>query len=279
MRQFRPSLIGFISITLLYLSSHFPPTNAVHVGRMAAAKVTSTKESSVLNELKETIKKQKAEIASLKKQQKSKAPSSVGHGAHGGGGDILDEELHSYLQKPFFQLAMHRIGWLSIFLGSLSLTAIIMNGFEHTLSRQIELAYFVPLLAGHGGNTGGQTVGTILSALSSGSIQASDAPKVIAKEAMSGLTVGMLLGAVVGPIVHFFMGISIHVSTVIACTLPLLSTIAATLGATIPFVAIWLGLDPSVIAGPAMTSFVDVSGLMAYFIIANYIFHLFGLEL
>jgi len=246
-----------------------------------APKATKTemKESAVLSELKETIKRQKAEIASLKKKQQTKAPSSAGHGAHGGGGEMMDEELHAYLQKPFARLAMHRIGWLGLFLASLSLTALIMNGFEHTLSRQIELAYFVPLLAGHGGNTGGQTVGTVLSALSSGSIQVSDAPKVIVKEAMAGLTVGMLLGIVVGPISHYLMGISEHVSVVIACTMPLLSTIAATLGAVIPFVAIWCGLDPSVIAGPAMTSFVDVSGLMAYFMIANYIFMLFGLEL
>ena len=64
------------------------------------------------------------------------------------------EEIAGYVAKPFYAVAMSRVGWLSIFLGSLSLTAIIMNGFEHTLSRQIELAYFVPLLAGHGGNTG-----------------------------------------------------------------------------------------------------------------------------
>jgi Mg/Co/Ni transporter MgtE len=47
----------------------------------------------------------------------------------------------------------------------------------------------------------------------------------------------------------------------------------------IPFVCVLLGLDPSVIAGPAMTSIVDVTGLMSYFLIANQIFKLYGLEL
>ena len=70
-----------------------------------------------------------------------------------------------------------------------------------------------------------------------------------------------------------------HVSAVIVCTLPLVSTIAATLGSTIPFGCLALGLDPSVIAAPAMTSFVDVSGLMSYFLIANQVFRLFGIEL
>lgn len=242
---------------------------------MAPKSATKDNASAVLNELKETIKRQQAEIASLKKK-KTAPPASHGHG---GDVDISEEELDSYLTKPFFSLAMQRIGWLALFLASLSLTAIIMNGFEHTLSRQIELAYFVPLLAGHGGNTGGQSVGTVLSALSAGSIHVKDAPKVIGKEAMSGLVMGTILGIVVGPIAHYGMGISEPVATVIALTLPFVSAIAAFLGSAIPFTAIWLHLDPSVISGPAMTSFVDVCGLMSYFLIANSIFNMFGLEL
>lgn len=154
-----------------------------------------------------------------------------------------------------------------------------MNGFEHTLSRQIELAYFVPLLAGHGGNTGGQTVGSVLSAMSSGSVTTQDALQIIKKEAMSGMMVGLLLGSLVGSLAHFVGGISSHVSTVVFCTLPLLSTIAATLASSIPFVCKMVGLDPAIIAAPAMTTFVDVSGLLSYFLIANQIFQWYGLEL
>jgi cation transporter-like permease len=248
-------------------------------------------ESAVLRELKETVTKQSKELDSLRAQvrqapgsssavvvAKRPASSSSSH-HHGAPSNDSEDELHAYVNRPFYSLAFKRVGWLSFFLASLSLTALIMNGFEHTLSRQLELAYFVPLLAGHGGNTGGQTVGTVLSGLSAGTIQPQDALRVITKEALSGLMVGTILGAMVGPVAHFGMGISYHVSTVILCTLPLVSTIAATLGSAIPFACVALGLDPSVIAAPAMTSFVDVTGLMSYFLIANKVFHLFGLEL
>jgi cation transporter-like permease len=251
-------------------------------------------EAAVLRELKEIVQKQALEIVELKRNQQqiiqisggaaagstSTTSSHAHHHHHGGGAaDLNPSELSSYLQKPFYDLALKRVGWLSIFLASLSLTAVIMSGFEHTLSKQIELAYFVPLLAGHGGNTGGQTVGTVLSALSSGSLTKNDAPAVIAKESMSGLVVGTILGILVGPISYYIMGISMHVSVVILCTLPLVSTIAATLGAAIPFFCVWAGLDPSVIAAPAMTSIVDVCGLISYFLIAGKIFHLFGIDL
>jgi hypothetical protein len=123
--------------------------------------------SSVLNEFKETIQKQKTEIALLKKQlQKSSSTTSGkssggGHGAshsnhhhHGSTGQNSLDDLAVYLLSPFYRIAFKRVGWLSLFLCSLSLTAVIINGFEKTLERQLELAYFVPLLAGHGGNTG-----------------------------------------------------------------------------------------------------------------------------
>ena len=243
-------------------------------------------DAAVLRELKEIIRKQANEIKLLKQQQSPGAiaatettavAASTSH--HGGGEAITMEEIATYLYQPSNKLATKRVGWLSIFLVSLSLTAVIMNGFEHTLSKQIELAYFVPLLAGHGGNTGGQTVGTVLSAFSAGSITLKDAPAVIMKEATAGLIVGIILGSAVAPVSHYLMGISMHVSVVMLCTLPLVSTLAAALGSSIPFLCLWLGLDPSVIAAPAMTSFVDITGLLSYFMIANYIFHLFGIEL
>mmetsp|Transcript_36968 Transcript_36968/g.66506 ORF Transcript_36968/g.66506 Transcript_36968/m.66506 type:complete len:300 (+) Transcript_36968:231-1130(+) len=247
---------------------------------MAPKKGASTKNneesSSVLRELKGTIQSQAAEIDRLKKAlSTTKAAPSGGH-AHGGGSsdNILDYKTKSYLS-----IAYERVWWLAIFLWSLSFTALIMSGFEHTLSKQIELAYFVPLLAGHGGNTGGQAVGTVLSALSAGVITKKDAYRVVAKEAMSGLVMGLILGVFVGPICHYVMGISQHVSTVVSVTMPLLSTIAAFLGSSLPFICVILGLDPTVIAAPAMTSFVDVTGLLCYFLIANKIFQLFGMDL
>ncbi|KAL7541982.1 hypothetical protein ACHAWF_007057 [Thalassiosira exigua] len=243
----------------------------------------ASESSSVLRELKDTVRSQAAEIERLKKElSAAAAPSSAAGGghAHGHGPPASDnEDILAYKSRPFHAIARSRVGWLAVFLASLSMTALIMNGFEHTLSKQIELAYFVPLMAGHGGNTGGQAVGTVLSALSAGAITRKDALRIVGKEAMSGLTMGVILGAFVGPICHYVMGISTHVSTVVSVTFPLLSTIAAFLGSSLPFACVVLGLDPAVIAAPAMTSFVDVFGLLCYFLIANKIFRMFGLEL
>lgn len=243
--------------------------------------------ASVLGELKERIRSQAKEIDNLKAElasgggdTKSKSQGGGGGGGgHGGECELTEEELTQYLNDPFYKVGMQRVGWLGIFLFSLSATALIMNVFEQTLEKHIELALFVPLLAGHGGNTGGQTVGTILSALSAGTVKVSDAPRVIWKEAAAGIMSGTILGTIVSPIAYKILGVSFHVATVLFFTLPFVSMVASTLGSIIPFLCVLVGLDPSVIAAPAMTSLVDVAGLMGYFIIANYVFKFYGLEL
>jgi cation transporter-like permease len=293
----RQQKIGILQL-ILGLSSHYFTTAAIHqppkqiLTLNSVRTMKSSDESTVLRELKETIRRQAVEIESLHQKLKQStaavAPYESNriniatnvHGGHtGGGGTAAIDEITQYLHRPFYHIASQRVGWLGLFMISLSLTAIIMSEFEHILSQEVELAFFVPFLAGHGGNTGGQSVGTVLSALSAGIITIKDAPNVIAKEAMSGLSMGLILGSIVGPLAHYGMGISQHVATVLWCTLPLVSTIAATLGSTIPFACLAMGLNPSVIAAPAMTSLVDVSGLLSYFMIASRIFKSFGVKL
>lgn len=57
-------------------------------------------------------------------------------------------------------------------------------------------------------------MGAVLSALSSKSVDVKDAPKVILKEALSGVMAGSILSLIVAPTAHFVMGISKHVSIV-----------------------------------------------------------------
>ena len=118
-----------------------------------------------------------------------------------------------------------------------------------------------------------------MAALGSGSIRRSDAYRVVGKEAASGLVGGTILGIMVSAVAKYGMGISDHVSMVVLLTIPLISAMAGTLASGLPFVCLGFGLDPTVIAAPAMTSAVDVAGLLSYFLIANRVFRYFGLEL
>lgn len=140
----------------------------------------------------------------------------------GGGNGNTNTFIGNYNDDSVWQLVVERGGWLAVFLISLSLTSVVMSEFEHTLAEHIELSYFVPLLIGHGGNAGGQTVGTVLGALSAGDVHLCDWPRVVAKEGLAGLGAGTLTCGAMLPLLHV-MKISKHVSAVVLVTLPVLT--------------------------------------------------------
>lgn len=59
-------------------------------------------------------------------------------------------------------LVRTRWGWLLAFFGGLMIAAVVVEAFENVLKQHVALSYFVPLLIGHGGNTGSQSNATII---------------------------------------------------------------------------------------------------------------------
>jgi len=154
--------------------------------------------------------------------------------------------------------------------------ASVLADFEALLARELELAFFVPLLIGHGGNSGGQVVSTVIRALGSGAATLRDAPRVVAKEALAGVMQSLVLVCALAPALHLGMGISLRVTTVVSLSLPCLGLLANTLGSALPFAVTYFGRDPAVIVGPLMTTSVDSLGLSLYLLIATVCLNLMG---
>lgn len=217
----------------------------------------------------------------MRKRPTKAPPEPVQVASSGSNGGNSPSEITSggdYNATSITKMVLNRGGWLNVFLLSLSLTSVVMSGFEHTLAQQIELAYFVPLLIGHGGNAGGQTVGAVMGAMASGHVKLKDWPRVVARECVTGLGAGTITCAALIPLLAI-MKISRHVSVAILVTMPVLTVFASGLGAVLPFIASALGADPTIIAAPAVTTIVDVGGLLAYFLISQLVFGAFGLKI
>lgn len=161
-------------------------------------------------------------------------------------------------------MVLERTGWLAFFLCGLLLCERVMHAFEALLHNELELAFFVPLIIGHGGNSGGQAVSTVIRAIGRRKPTPSEAVRTVCREALAGFIQSVLLGLAVGPGLHYGMGTSRDVSAVVALTLPMLGLFANGMGALLPYLVSWGGLDPAVIVGPLMTTLVDTIGLAIY---------------
>lgn len=198
-------------------------------------------------------------------KSKTKAAGSEPRSSSGASSEAKD-----YVAASMLTVATSRMGWLVFFLFGLLLCSNVMHGFEALLAREIELSFFVPLLIGHGGNSGGQAVSTVIRALGSGAAKLSDAPRIIFKEVCSGVFTACFCVCFLAPVLSNFMGISDRVVMVVSLTLPCVGLLANLLGSSLPFAITALGKDPAVIVGPLMTTSVDSLGLMLYLGVATW---------
>src|SRR5882757_2641537 len=110
-----------------------------------------------------------------------------------GGTEALNEP---YLDIPLLKLFRKRIGWLVIlFLGEM-LTATAMGYFEHDIAKAVVLALFIPLIISSGGNSGSQASTLIIQAMALGEVTVADWWRVMRREIISGLMLGITLGVI-----------------------------------------------------------------------------------
>ncbi|WP_158796639.1 magnesium transporter [Pedobacter sp. L105] len=189
-----------------------------------------------------------------------------------GGTQALDEP---YLDMPIFGLFKRRIGWLVVlFLGEM-LTATAMAHFEADIAKAVVLAMFVPLIISSGGNSGSQASTLIIQAMALGEITIGDWWRVMRRELISGLLLGLVLGTIgfirifawtlfsnmYGP--HWMLiGITVGVALV---GVVLWGSLA---GSMLPLLLKKLGADPATSSAPFVATLVDVTGLIIYFSVA-----------
>ncbi|WP_186324378.1 magnesium transporter [Microbacterium paludicola] len=172
-----------------------------------------------------------------------------------------------YLSTPIRRIVRSRVVWLLVLAVGATLTVQVLSVFEATLEQLTVLALFVPLLIGTGGNTGNQAATTVTRALALGEVRPRDLLRVLTRELRVGLCLGFLLGALGFGITALVYDWQIGV--VIGGTLLAVCAVAATIGGIMPVVARVIRVDPAVFSNPFITTFVDATGLVIYFVIAR----------
>lgn len=176
-------------------------------------------------------------------------------------------------QVPYFQTSMvrvvrSRVTWLVLLFVAETATGTVLRHFEHSLQRVVALSFFIPLLIGTGGNAGSQTVSTVIRALALGEVRLKDTLRVLWKEASTGLVLGLLLGTIAFVRAQMW-GVPMDVAGCVGLTVLVVCAWANTVGSLIPLGAQRVGIDPTVVSGPLITTLVDASGLFLYLTIAH----------
>jgi magnesium transporter len=173
-----------------------------------------------------------------------------------------------YFENPILRGVRKRIGWLLLLFVAQTFTGTVLRHFEHELAAVVALSFFIPLLIGTGGNSGSQTVTTIVRGLAVGDIKLRDFGRVFLREAGSGVLLGLLLGAV-GFGRALLWGSTMPLAVTVGVSILAICAWANAVGATIPMFATLIKIDPTVMSAPLIATLVDATGLFIYFAVAK----------
>jgi magnesium transporter len=193
-----------------------------------------------------------------------------------GGMEALDEP---YTTIPLMRMVKKRATWLIIlFLGEM-LTATAMQGYNGEIEKAAILAMFLPLIISSGGNSGSQATTLVIRAMALGELKLRDWFRVVRKELLSGLSLGLILGTIgvfrisLWQYLHIFDYGKYHWLVALTVGSALVGVVlwGTISGAMLPFLLRRCGLDPATSSAPFVATLVDVTGLVIYFNVALFI--------
>jgi magnesium transporter len=184
-----------------------------------------------------------------------------------------------YMKTPAWGHFKNRSPWV-IALAILGLVSgFIVQSFEGLLLQFAILAAFMPMLADTGGNTGSQSATLVVRALALREISPRDIFRILAKEFQVGILLALLLGIIAyGRVILLGIGSTLPkqyslsaIGLTIALALGLQVVTSTMIGALLPLAAARAKFDPAVVASPALTTLVDITGLLIFFSTAKWL--------
>jgi magnesium transporter len=193
-----------------------------------------------------------------------------------GGTEALEEP---YLDISIPRLLRKRGIWLILlFLGEM-LTATVMQYFQQEIETATVLALFIPLIMSSGGNSGSQASTLIIQAMALGELTIRDWWKVMKRELISGLILGLILGSIgffrimIWQQYHLFDYGEYWdlVALTVFITLTGIVLWGSLMGSMLPLLLKKLKLDPAASSAPFVATLVDITGITIYFSVAYFL--------
>ena len=185
-------------------------------------------------------------------------------------------EIEPYLETSIWGMVKKRVPWLVVLLFLGTITTNVLAHYESIVLGAAFLFIFMPVITQTGGNVSNQSSALMIRGLATGEIESEDMWRILLKEMVIGLLMGLITGAAIffrgvlfPPEITIFQGIAIAISL---CFVVVFSTV---LGAFAPLLIHKMGFDPTVMSGPLLSTFIDVCGLSIYFEITKIILQKF----
>lgn len=157
-----------------------------------------------------------------------------------------------------------RLPWLLIgMLGGIG-NSMILGNFDSTFAAHPEMALYIPLIGGTGGNVGTQSSALVVQGLANSSLDAKNTYKQVAKESI----VALINASIISLLVYIYnfvrFGATATVTYSVSISLFAVVMFASTFGTLVPMTLEKLKIDPAIATGPFIAITNDIIGMMLY---------------
>ena len=185
-------------------------------------------------------------------------------------------KMEDSFPKRIWASVSSRLPWLVVTVFGGILSAKIIGGFESTLNSNTAIAYFIPLLAGMGGNVGTQSSTLTVRGLATGQIDSKEVLKIVLHEFSVGFSVGLVCSLMVAVLTFVLQG-EMLLSLIIGVSMWANMITAATIGTLVPLIFKRVGVDPAVASAPFISTTIDITGISIYFTLTTILMSQFNL--
>jgi magnesium transporter len=147
-------------------------------------------------------------------------------------------------------------------------SSMLLGCFDETLGSNPEMALFIPLLAGMGGNVGVQSSAIAVQGLANNTLDPSHIFRHILKESAVALINATILSVLMYAYNIFMHDATQIVTLAVPLSLFVVIMFASAFGAFIPLVLNRMKVNPAVATGPFIQIINDLSGMTFYMIIS-----------
>lgn len=184
-------------------------------------------------------------------------------------GGVFDSTTTEYLDMSIMAHIKSRLPWLFFLMLSYVITGNIIAGFEHSLSKVIQLVAYMPMLMGTGGNSGSQSATVVIRSLAVGDLDFRDIGRVLSKELRISLSIGLILSILNFLRVYFLERETVGIALTVCLAMIVIVVVAKTIGSMLPMIAKKVGIDPALMASPMIASLTDMVSVITYFLLAK----------
>jgi magnesium transporter len=169
-----------------------------------------------------------------------------------------------YFRTSFLTFIKKRGVWLFVLFFGEFFTQMALRHYDPVFEAIKGAAYYVPLLISAGGNSGSQSSTLIIRGLAVGEIQLRQWPRVLVRELLMGLVLGLGLAIVGFARVLTTPEGDFQFALTVAVTLVGIVMTGCTAGSMLPILLKRIGLDPATSSTPFIASLVDVLGIIIF---------------